>query len=268
MVYLAGSGHIGGSFSATEIMTTLFFNVINHDSKNPKDSNRDRFVLSKGHASPIYYSMLARTGYFPIESLSTFRKINSPLQGHPDKSKLDIVETSSGSLGQGISIAEGIAFSLRLDALNSSILSNNSIAPNNFVSPKVYVLLGDGELNEGEVWEALATIKKHNLSNLIIIIDNNQIQLDGTNVEVKDLSPIENKLSAFGFEIIDVDGHSIEQLIEAFRVAKELSDSKKNVVLLARTVKGKGVSFMENTSKWHGRAPNKDEYDKALLELK
>ncbi|MGV8151381.1 MAG: transketolase [Candidatus Woesearchaeota archaeon] len=252
MVYNAGSGHIGGSLSATELMTVLFFNQLNHDPKNPQDPNRDRFILSKGHCTPVYYSILARTGYFDISELQDFRKINSRLQGHPDKSKFPILETTSGSLGQGLSIASGMAFGLRLDK-NSS---------------KVYCLMGDGELDEGQVWEAICTIKKYNISNLIIIVDNNKIQLDGTNKNVKDLEPLSVKFKSFGYEIIEADGHDINTLIEAFDIARKLSDEQKNVIILAHTIKGKGVSFMENTSEWHGKAPNKEEYERAIEELK
>lgn len=251
MIYSAGSGHPGGSLSATELMTVLFFNQMNHSSENPMDSERDRFILSKGHCTPVYYSVLARNGYFDVTELQDFRKINSRLQGHPDKSKFPLMETTSGSLGQGLSIAEGIAYALKLDNKKS----------------KVYCLLGDGELDEGQVWESLATIKKYNISNLITIIDNNKIQLDGTNADIKNLEPLNSKFKDFGHEVLEVDGHDIDALIKTLSEAKKLSDSEKTVIVISHTIKGKGVSFMENTSEWHGKSPNKEEYDKAIKEL-
>jgi transketolase len=251
MIYAAGSGHPGGSLSATELMTVLFFNQLNHDSKNPIDTDRDRFVLSKGHCTPVYYSVLARTGYFDVNELQDFRKINSRLQGHPDKSKFPLMETTSGSLGQGLSIAAGIAFALKIDNKK----------------PKVYCVMGDGELDEGQVWESLATIKKYNISNLIIIIDNNGVQLDGHNKEIKDLSPLNSKFKDFGHVVLETDGHDIAALIDTLTNARKLSDEGENIIIIAHTVKGKGVSFMENTSEWHGKAPNKEEYEKAMKEL-
>ncbi|GIU68932.1 MAG: transketolase [Candidatus Woesearchaeota archaeon] len=252
MIYEAGSGHPGGSLSATDFLTVLFFKYLNHNPKNPKDNNRDRFILSKGHCCPVYYSLLARTGYFDVNELMTFRKLNSRLQGHPDKSKFDLMETTSGSLGQGLSIAAGIAFALRLD--------NNPA--------KVYCLLGDGELNEGQVWESLATINKYNLNNLIIIIDNNHIQLDGTNKDIKDLEPLQKKFFDFGFNTIMADGHDMVQIMSAFENALNSSNEGKNNIIIFNTVKGKGVSFMENTAEWHGKAPNKEQFQRAIEELR
>jgi len=251
MVYTAGSGHPGGSLSATDVMVTLFFNIMHHNPKIPEDRNRDRFILSKGHASPAYYSVLAHAGYFDVSELENFRKMNSRLQGHPDKSKFPLLETTGGGLGQGISIAAGKAFALRLD--------NNPAM--------VYCMTGDGELDEGQVWESLATIKKYNLHNLIIIVDHNKIQLDGTNAEIKNLEPLPAKFKAFGFEVLEVDGHDIPELINTFDYAKRLSGEKKNVIIIADTIKGKGVSFMENNVEWHGKAPNKEQYEKAMKEL-
>lgn len=251
MIYNAGSGHPGGSLSATDLMTVLFFNQINHSPENPNDPKRDMLILSKGHCTPVYYSILARAGYFDISELMTFRKINSRLQGHPDKSKFPLMETSSGSLGQGLSIAAGIAFGLRLDKNPA----------------KVYCLLGDGELDEGQVWESMATINKYNLSNLIIIIDNNKIQLDGTNQQIKNLEPLSNKFQDFGYTVLEVDGHDISALIDTLTNARELSGKEKNVIVIAHTIKGKGISFMENKSEWHGKSPNKEEYENAMKEL-
>jgi transketolase len=251
MVYAAGSGHIGGSLSATELLTVLYFKYLKYDAQNPNWSERDRFILSKGHCTPLYYSILARSGYFGLDELTNFRKINSPLQGHPDKLRMPIVETSSGSLGQGLSIAAGIAFGLRLDKNPA----------------KVYCMLGDGELDEGQIWESLATIKKYQLNNLITIIDNNNIQLDGRNEDVKNLEPLREKLVAFNYYVLEVDGHNIEEIIKTFDEAIKLSDSGNNVIILGHTIKGKGVSFMENTAEWHGKAPNKEQYEVALKEL-
>jgi len=251
MLYSAGSGHPGGSLSATELMTALFFNQMNHSSENPNDPERDRFILSKGHCTPLYYSVLARCGYFDVSELQDFRKINSRLQGHPDKSKFPLMETTSGSLGQGLSIAAGIALALKIDGKN----------------PKVYCLMGDGELDEGQVWESLATIKKYNISNLIIIIDNNGIQLDGHNKDIKDLEPLNDKFKDFGHSVLEVDGHDMHAVIDTLTIARKMSDDGKCVVVLAHTIKGKGVSFMENTSEWHGKAPNKEQYEKAMAEL-
>jgi transketolase len=251
MIYIAGSGHPGGSLSATELLVTLFFNVMNHNPKNPEDKQRDRFILSKGHAAPVYYSVLARSGYFDVSELENLRRINSKLQGHPDKSKFPLMETTSGGLGQGLSISAGKALALKLENIPS----------------KIYCLMGDGELDEGQVWESLATIHKYNWNNLIIIIDHNKIQLDGTNAEIKDLEPLAAKFKAFGYEVLEVDGHNINELLNTYNYAKELSDNKKNVIILAETIKGKGVSFMENTSEWHGKAPNKEQYEKAMKEI-
>lgn len=252
MVYTAGSGHPGGSLSAVELMTVLFFNQLNHSVENPTDPERDRFVLSKGHCTPVYYSVLARSGYFDVSELQDFRKINSRLQGHPDKSKFPLMETTSGSLGQGLSIAAGMALALKIDGKKS----------------KVYCMLGDGELDEGQVWESLATIKKYEISSLILIIDNNRIQLDGSNKEIKDLEPLKSKFIDFGHEVLEVNGHDINALIDTLTNARKLSDDGKTVIVIAHTIKGKGVSFMENTSEWHGKAPNKEQYEKAMKELK
>jgi transketolase len=257
MIYTAGSGHPGGSLSATEAMVALFFNIMNHDPKNPDDKARDRFIISKGHCTPVYYSVLARSGYLDVDELSNFRKINSRLQGHPDKSKFPLMETTSGSLGQGLSIASGIAFASRLDS--------KDLDPNK--TPKIYCMIGDGELDEGQIWEALATIRKYKLANLIIILDNNKIQLDGPNVEIKDMEILKDKFLAFNHEVLEMDGHDFKDILETFDDAKRLSDEGKNTIIISHTIKGKGVSFMENTSEWHGKAPNQEEYEKAMKEL-
>jgi len=251
MIHTAGSGHPGGSLSAVELVVGLFFNALRNDPRNPEDRNRDRFILSKGHATPVYYSVLARRGYFEVSELENFRRLNSRLQGHPDKSKFPIVESTSGSLGQGLSIAAGKTIALRLETNPA----------------KVYCMLGDGELDEGQVWESLATIHKYNLANLIIIIDHNKIQLDGTNLEIKDLESLSAKFKAFGFDVLEIDGHDMHEVLNTYNYAKKLSDEGKNVIILANTIKGKGISFMENSSEWHGKAPNDEQCAKALKEL-
>jgi transketolase len=251
MIYKAGSGHPGGSLSATEMMVALFFNIMNHNPRNPEDKNRDRFILSKGHSCPAYYSVLARAGYFDVSELENFRKINSRLQGHPDKSKFPMLETTGGGLGQGLSIAAGKAFALRLD---------NEPA-------KVYCMTGDGELDEGQIWESLATIQKYKLNNLIIIVDHNRMQLDGTNAEIKNLDPLGPKFKAFGFEVLETDGNNMSEVLSTLNYAKTLSNEGKTVMIIANTIKGKGVSFMENNVEWHGKAPNKEQYEKAMREL-
>ena len=250
MVYNAQSGHIGGSLSAVEIMTVLFHKCMKLAPKWIKDKNfetRDRFVLSKGHVSPIYYCNLAQMGYFPKEELMTFRKLGSRLQGHP-ATFCPGVDAATGSLGQGLSIACGMAMGLKLD--------NN---PAN-----VFVLLGDGELQEGSVWEAFMNAPLRKLDNLIAIIDRNRLQIDGCTEDIKALDDLPDKIRAFNWNVIEIDGHDISQIYEAIELAKSAS---KPTAIIANTVKGKGVSFMENNAGWHGKAPKKDEYEKAMKEL-
>ena len=198
--------------------------------------------------------LLARTGYFDVEELMTFRKLNSRLQGHPDKSKFDLMETTSGSLGQGLSIAAGMAFGLRLDNKN-----NNNV--------KVYCLLGDGELNEGQVWESLETIMKYKLNNIIIMIDNNKIQLDGPVNEIKELKNFDHEFLDIGYKVFKTDGHDYDAIMKTYNDALNASNNGENVIIIFQTIKGKGVSFMENTAAWHGKAPNKEEYEQAMKEL-
>ena len=249
MVYNAQSGHLGGSLSCAEILTVLYFNQMNINPQKPDDNMRDRFVLSKGHCTPALYSVLARKGYFKEENLSTFRKINSQLQGHPDMNKVPGVDMSSGSLGQGLSIANGMAISSKMDSMGY----------------RVYCLLGDGEIEEGQIWEAAMTSAKYKLDNLCVIVDNNNLQIDGEIQKVKGLNRIEQKFESFGFNVITADVHNIQQLVDAFDSAKMTKDMP--TAIIAKTVKGKGVSFMENNASWHGKAPNQDEYNKALQEL-
>ena len=251
MVYNAQSGHIGGSLSSVEIMTVLFHKCMKLAPKWIKDKNfetRDRFVLSKGHVSPIYYCNLAQMGYFPKEELMTFRKLGSRLQGHP-ATFCPGVDAATGSLGQGLSIACGMAMGLKLDKNPA----------------KVFVLLGDGELQEGSVWEAFMNAPVRKLNNLIAIIDRNRLQIDGCTENIKALDNLPDKIRAFNWNIIEIDGHDINQIYEAIELAKS---SSKPTAIVANTIKGKGVSFMENNAGWHGKAPKKEEFEKAMEELK
>lgn len=252
MVGGAGSGHPGGSLSAVEIVATLYGAVMKHDPADPAMPDRDRFVLSKGHAAPVLYAALAEHGYFPREELATLRKLGSRLQGHPDMRKLPGVEVSTGSLGQGLALANGMALALRLDGVEEG-------------GPTVFCLLGDGELQEGEVWEAAMLSANYHLSNLVAIVDLNGLQIDGPTCEVMDLGSVPEKFAAFGWTVITCDGHSIRELVESFRHARE--ETGRPVVIVARTMKGRGVSFMENLCDWHGKAPNADECARALDEL-
>ncbi len=248
-VYWAQSGHPGGSLSVADILTVLYFNEMNIDEKNPNWEDRDRLVLSKGHCSPALYSCLANRGYFPIEDLKTFRKIDSYLQGHPDKNKVPGVDMTTGSLGQGLSAANGMAIAAKMDNKDY----------------RVYCILGDGEIEEGQIWEAAMTSNKYKLDNLCVIVDNNNLQIDGTIEEVMSSYPIDEKFRSFGFEIIKIDGHDIEEITKAFEVAKNIKG--KPTCIIAKTVKGKGISYMENQVGWHGKAPNEEQYKEAMVSL-
>ena len=248
-VYYGKSGHPGGSLSIADIMTVLYFDEMNIDNENPNWEDRDRLVLSKGHCSPALYAALAYRGYFPIEDLKTFRNINSYLQGHPDKKNIPGVDMSTGSLGQGLSVANGMAISAKLNNKNY----------------RVYCILGDGEIEEGQIWEAAMSSSKYKLDNLCVIVDNNNLQIDGTIDEVMSSKPIDDKFRSFGFEIIKIDGHNIEEIKSAFEVAKNVKE--KPVCIIAKTIKGKGVKYMENKVDWHGKAPNEDEYKQAIIDI-
>lgn len=248
MIFNAQSGHPGGSLSSAEILATLYFRVLRIDPKNPRWEERDRFVLSKGHASAAYYAALAMRGYFPIEELFTFRKIGSILQGHPTV-HIPGVDMTTGSLGQGISNSIGMAISGKIDKKDYM----------------VYVLMGDGECNEGIVWEAALSAPKYGLDNLIAILDRNMYQLDGATEKILPLEPMEEKFRAFGWNVITVDGHSVFQILSAIESAKE--SKGKPTIIIAKTVKGKGVSFMENTHEFHGKAPNREQFEMAMKEL-
>ena len=248
-VYSGKSGHPGGSLSIADIMTVLYFYEMNIDPQNPKDENRDRLVLSKGHCSPALYSTLANRGFFDVEELQTLRKIESRLQGHPDMNKIPGVDMTTGSLGQGLSAANGMAIAGKLDKKDY----------------RVYCIMGDGEIEEGQVWEAAMASNKYKLDNLCVIVDNNNLQIDGTIEEVMSSYPIDEKFKSFGFQVINIDGHNYQEIIDALDVAKNIKD--KPVCIIAKTVKGKGVSFMENKAEWHGKAPNEEQYRQAMKEL-
>jgi transketolase len=246
----AGSGHPGGSLSAVEIVTSLLFRVMRHDPANPRWEDRDRFILSKGHAAPSLYAALAESGYFPIEELSTLRKLDSRLQGHADMTETPGVEMSSGALGQGLSFGIGIALAGRLDGRDY----------------RVYVLLGDGECDEGQVWEAAMAAAHFKLDNIVAIVDKNRQQINGWTCDVMDTEPLAEKWGSFGWHVIEVNGHDFDQLLAAFDEAERVKGQPTCVV--AHTIKGKGVSFMENNPEFHGRAPDAEELRKALEELK
>ena len=251
-VYNAKSGHIGGAFSIADILTVLYFNEMNIDAKIPDSPDRDRLVLSKGHASAALYAVLAEKGYIDKEELKTFRNIDSNLQGHPDMNKVPGVDMTTGSLGQGLSAANGMALSSKLDSRGY----------------RVYCILGDGELQEGQVWEAAMTAEKYQLDNLCVIVDANELQLTDSTMNVKGINynDIEQKFRAFGFQTVVIDGHNIESIIRALTIA-EMTKGKPTAII-CKTIKGKGVSFMENQIDWHGKAPNDEEYEMAVKELK
>lgn len=249
-VYNGKSGHPGGALSCADILTVLYFNQMNIDPKKPQDEQRDRFVLSKGHASPALYATLAKRGYFDEKELVGFRGINSILQGHPDMKHIPGVDMSTGSLGQGLSCANGMALASKL----------------NKQGVRVYCLVGDGEIEEGQIWEAAMSAAHYKLDNLCLIVDNNNLQIDGTIEEVMNSRPIEKKFESFGFNTINVNGHNIEELINAFNSAK--LEKGKPTAIICKTIKGKSVSFMENQVGWHGKAPNEEQYKQAIMELK
>ena len=248
-VYSAKSGHPGGALSIADILTVLYFNQMNINPKDPNNANRDRLVLSKGHASPALYATLAERGFFPADKLESFRKLGSILQGHPDMKHIPGVDMSTGSLGQGLSAANGMAMMSKLDKKGI----------------RVYTILGDGEIEEGQIWEAAMKASHYKLDNLCVIVDNNNLQIDGDIKSVMNSYPIDKKFESFGFVVFNVDGNNIEELIKAFESAKVVKE--KPVAIIAKTTKGKGVSFMENKAEWHGKAPSDEEYKQAIMEL-
>ena len=250
MIYEAQSGHPGGAFSAAEVVTYLYFKEMNIDPKNPEWPDRDRFILSKGHACPIQYAALGTLGYFPEEEMHKLRKEGSMLQGHPNMRKCPGIDISTGSLGQGLSVGVGMAVAGKRDGKNY----------------RVYVVIGDGELDEGELWEGFMAATAWGLDNLVVILDDNGLQLDGTTDEIIPHLDVVKKMDAFGFETYDIDGNDMEQVVDAFGKINASSSGKPKFID-ARTVKGKGVSYMENQLGWHGKAPNQAEYEQAMAEL-
>ena len=249
MINAAGSGHPGGSLSAVELIATLYFYKMRHDPKDPAWEDRDRFILSKGHAAPALYVALAESGYFPTGLLNTLRKLNSRLQGHPDKSRLPGIETSSGSLGQGLSFANGVALAGKMDGKGY----------------RVYVLLGDGECDEGQVWEAAMAAAHYKLDNLTAILDRNGLQIDGPTEKVMSIEPIADKWRAFGWNVFEIDGYDVKEIIEVLNEASQARH--KPSIIIAHTTKGKGVSFMEWVTDFHGKSPSEEELNKALMEI-
>jgi transketolase len=249
MIGAAGSGHPGGSLSAVELLVALYFRVLRHDPQNPSWPDRDRFILSKGHGCPVLYATYAEAGYIDPALLSTLRKLGSPLQGHPDKRMLPILEASTGSLGQGLSIGIGMALAARMDKKDYH----------------TFVMIGDGESQEGQIWEAAMFAGYHKLANLTAIVDYNKQQLDDFTAKIIDLEPLLEKWTSFGWNAVEIDGHDFNQVIPALEEAR--SATRKPTVIIAHTVKGKGVSFMENNIKWHGVAPKPEEVAAALKEL-
>lgn len=251
-VHSAQAGHPGGSLSACDITSALFFKFMNIDPSNPLWEDRDRFILSKGHASALLYSLLAHRGYFPEKDLLGFRDINSHLQGHPDMNKTKGVDMSTGSLGMGLSVGCGMAMAGKLSKK----------------SYKTYVLLGDGELNEGQNWEAIMFANKYCLDNLIAIVDRNRLQVDGKTEDIMPLEPLDEKFKSFGWNVIEIDGHDMKQIVDVLEdITTSKPDKIKPTVIIAETIKGKGVSYMENAVDWHGMAPNDEQLDIALQEL-
>ena len=248
-VYSAQSGHPGGALSCADILTVLYFNEMKIKKEEPNWEDRDRFVLSKGHASPAIYGTLAEYGFFDKEALKTFRKIDSFLQGHPDKNKVPGVDMTTGSLGQGLSAANGMAMMGKLNNKNY----------------RVYCLVGDGEIEEGQIWEAAMTSSHFKLDNLCLIVDNNTLQIDGNVENVMNVNPIGEKFKSFGFEVIEIDGHNYEEIKYALEKAKTIKE--KPTAIIAHTIKGKGISFMENQVGWHGKTPNEEQYKLAMQEL-
>ncbi len=248
-VYSAASGHPGGSLSAADILTYLYFEEMNVDPADPKNPDRDRFVLSKGHIAPGLYATLANKGFFPVEDLKTLRHVGSYLQGHPDMKHIPGIDMSSGSLGQGFSAAVGMALAGKLDQKDY----------------RVYCMAGDGEIQEGQIWEAAMKAGHLNLDNLVLIVDNNGLQIDGNVADVCSPYPIDEKFKAFGFEVINIDGHDFDQIRDAFAQAKTVKG--KPTAIIAKTHKGQGVSYMTDQAGWHGKAPNQEQYEQAMEEL-
>ncbi|RJQ23024.1 MAG: transketolase [Nitrospiraceae bacterium] len=249
MLTTAGSGHTGGSLSAADVAVAIYFSKMKFDPKDPFLKDRDRFILSKGHAAPLLYAIMAEAGYFPMETVETLRRVESPLQGHPCCKSLPGIEVSTGSLGQGLSVANGMALGLRLDKNPA----------------RVYCIMGDGETQEGQVWEAAMSAAHYKIDNLCAVVDNNELQIDGPVEKVMGIDPIHDKWEAFGWHVIDIDGHDMEEILKALAEAENVKG--KPSVIIAKTTKGKGVSFFEDKVEYHGIAPSPEEYEKAVKEI-
>jgi transketolase len=249
MIFAAGSGHPGGSLSYADILAALYFKIMNHRSQDPQWEDRDRLVLSKGHAAPAYYAALAESGYFPVSELITLRKLGSRLQGHPSRNKTPGVEMSTGSLGQGLSVANGMALAAKLDKR----------------SYRIFCLCGDGEMQSGQIWEAAMLGAHYKLDNVTAFLDRNRLQIDGPTETIMSIEPIAKKWDAFGWNVIEIDGHDMRQILDACDMTKEIKG--KPTMIIAHTVKGKGVSFMENSVPFHGKAPTEEELRRGLREL-
>lgn len=250
MIYAAQSGHPGSSLSAADIMTALYFDLARVDPANPHWHDRDRIILSKGHGCPVWYTCLAMRGFFPMEELKTLRQFESILQGHPDMKKTPGVDMTTGSLGHGLSLGVGMALEGKLDKRTHT----------------VYVLLGDGEINEGQIWEASASAAKYSLDNLIAIIDKNNLQMDGFTQEIMPMESLDKKFAAFNWQVLRMNGHDMKEILITMETAKEIEGSP--VCIIAETIKGKGVSYMENVRMWHGKVPNKEEYEQAIKDIR
>jgi transketolase len=256
MLHKAGSGHTAGSLSTVEIFTALYFSILKHDPKNPNWEERDWLIVSNGHICPTQYTAMAHAGYFPLSWLGTYAKYNSKLQGHPERIRLPGIETTSGPLGSGLGQASGIAYCAKMDASADSARVKDA---------RVYCLTSDGEHDEGNHWETVLFAGKYKLSNLTLIVDRNRIQIDGTTEEVMPLEPLKEKYQSFGWSVLEIDGHDIEEIIESLDYAKSITD--RPTAIIAETIAGKGVSFMENDPAWHAKVPDKEEMEKALKEL-
>ena len=266
MLLHAGSGHTAGPLGMTDVFATLYFKILNHNPANPGWVNRDRVILSNGHICPVLYATMAHAGYFNIAELLTLRKFGSRLQGHPHREYLPMLETSSGPLGSGLSQAIGMAMADRMDKKNANLSTSIDSHQNKFF----YTFLGDGEMNEGQIWESLLMLGKEKLSNVIVIVDRNKIQIDGNTEDVMPLEPLSHKLDKFNLNVIEINGHDIRQIVQAFQIAKNnhINNTQKATVIIANTIAGKGFSKIEGDYKWHGKAPNQADADEAIENMR
>ena len=266
MLLHAGSGHTAGPLGMTDVFATLYFKILNHNPANPGWINRDRVILSNGHICPVLYATMAHAGYFNIAELMTLRKFGSRLQGHPHREYLPMLETSSGPLGSGLSQAIGMAMADRMDKKNANLSTSIDSHQNKFF----YTFLGDGEMNEGQIWESLLMLGKEKLSNVIVIVDRNKIQIDGNTEDVMPLEPLAHKLDKFNLNVIEINGHDIRQIVQAFQIAKNnhINNTQKATVIIANTIAGKGFSKIEGDYKWHGKAPNQADADEAIENMR